>query len=104
MANKVAGRGEENGGRITVQLVSCEVLSAGVGFVAARMVANVAFVSVATRTRPTLSATAWPRCAAAIPATVAAAVTAELRFWRRSGSGKAIASAPVILTARNRNR
>lgn len=74
----MAGQEEEGGGESTVKLMSCEVLSASVRFVAAGMVANVAFISVATRARTSLSAAAWSWGAAAIAAAVAAAVAAEL--------------------------
>jgi hypothetical protein len=58
--------------------MSCEVLGASVRLVAVGMVANVALVSVTTRSRPSLSTAAWSGGAAAIAAAVAAAVSAEL--------------------------
>jgi len=62
----------------TVQLMSREVLGASVRLIAVGMVANVALVSVATRSRPSLSAAARSGSATAIAAAVAAAVSAEL--------------------------
>jgi len=58
--------------------MSCEVLGASVRLVAVGMVANVALVSVTTRSRPSLPAATWSGGAAAIAAAVAAAVSAEL--------------------------